>query len=155
MTNTSNIVFNFHLFKQSKIKNIEIREYVLPKFEVSIDSAKYFTIKEGKVTVIVNAKYTYGKKLRGKATVSVSGIENFGCVYQTRPRRGKKGSDDEEDEGNPLVKKTIDIDGRAIIEFDIKNELKYDLEVENNKYYSSKEFKISVKVVEDLTGLKF
>lgn len=48
-----------------------------------------------------------------------------------------------------MAKKTIDINGRGMVEFDIKNELKFDIE---NKY--STEFKISTSVVENLTGLK-
>lgn len=37
-------------------KGIQVAEYVLPKFEVSIDSPAHATFKEGKITVFVNAK---------------------------------------------------------------------------------------------------
>ena len=38
-------------------KGIQVAEYVLPKFEVTIDSSPHATFKEGKITVVVHAKY--------------------------------------------------------------------------------------------------
>lgn len=37
-------------------KGFEVAEYVLPNFEVTIDSPKHSTFKESKVTVTVYAK---------------------------------------------------------------------------------------------------
>lgn len=138
------------MIKQKKTKNFEIREYVLPKFEVNIESPDSFTLKDGKVMALINAKYTYGKRVRGTATISISEGDNLGLFYR-HGRPGKNGGND--DDGiNALVKRTIQIDGRAAVEFDIKNELKYDLEEESNRFYNSKNFTIHVKLVEDLTG---
>jgi CD109 antigen len=37
-------------------KAVEVAEYVLPKFEVTIDAPPHVAFKEGKITVIVHAK---------------------------------------------------------------------------------------------------
>lgn len=37
-------------------KEFQVAEYVLPKFEVSIDAAKHATFKDGKITATVQAK---------------------------------------------------------------------------------------------------
>lgn len=38
-------------------KGFQVAEYVLPKFEVTIDTAKDVTFKEGKIFATVHAKY--------------------------------------------------------------------------------------------------
>lgn len=131
-----------------KIAVIEIAEYVLPKFEVKIESDDHFTIDDQKVVAIIRAKYTHGKPLRGTAVVSISEEDNFGYF---RYRRGSKAKpEDAADDAS--VKKTIVIDGRESIEFDIQNDLKFDRS-ESNKYFELKNFKIKAEVTETLTGL--
>lgn len=125
---------------------IEVAEYVLPKFAVSIESPEHFTIDGKTLYAVIHAKYTYGKPLSGKATVSVSEEDNFGCF------RYRRISHDESPVDDALVRKTIDVDGSGRVEFDIAQELKYG-GGERNRYYSERSFKISVEVVESLTGL--
>ena len=52
----------------------EVREYVLPKFEVSVTAPAYIAKDEftdsQTITVAVSAKYTYGKPTRGTGTVN-------------------------------------------------------------------------------------
>lgn len=130
-----------------------------------IDSAEHFTLKDGKINAIINANYTYGKKLRGKAIISVKDTYKFGgggCFGfgqgagggRNRSLFGSKrpNEDGNNDQESSLVSRTIDIDGRAAVDFDIKNELKFDIDQENSKFHDSKDFLITVKVVEDLTG---
>lgn len=40
-------------------KEFQVAQYVLPKFEVSIDAPKHSTFKEGKITATIRAKYVY------------------------------------------------------------------------------------------------
>lgn len=137
----------FHFYwQQTKIAVIEIAEYVLPKFEVKIESDDHFTIDDEKVVAIIRAKYTHGKPLRGTAVVSISEEDNFGYF---RYRRCSKVKPDDDD---TCVKKTIIIDGSESVEFDIQNELKFDRS-ESNKYFDLKNFKIKAEVTETLTGL--
>lgn len=44
---------------QTFSKGVQVAEYVLPKFEVTVDSPNHATFKEGKITVIVHAKYVF------------------------------------------------------------------------------------------------
>ncbi|KAI5094648.1 alpha-2-macroglobulin-like protein 1 [Silurus meridionalis] len=58
--------------KNEKIyKTIEVRDYVLPTFEVTVQLPPVITILDTYATLKVNAKYTYGKPVNGtvKATV--------------------------------------------------------------------------------------
>lgn len=124
-------------------------EYVLPKFEALIESSDNFTIENEKVHVLIRAKYTHGKPLRGLATVTVSEEDPFG-LYCIRKPRSKKTKPDNDDEN--LVKKSFNIDGEETVELDIKNELKFDLN-EKDKWLDVKNYKIHVEVTEGLTGL--
>lgn len=128
-----------------KIAVIEVAKYVLPKFEATIEGNDHFTLEDEKVVVNIGAKYTHGKPLRSKAIITVSEEDNFGYF---RFRRESVASQEE----SVLVKKTVDIDGIETIEFNIKDELKYDRS-ERNRFFDVKNFKIDVEVTENLTGL--
>lgn len=130
---------------QKKNKTFEVREYVPPKFEVSIELAKDFALKDGKIKAIINAKYMYGKKLRGKATVSIKEIRD-GCFRHE--------DNSEDDKTKPLSTIIINIDGRGCVEFDIKKDLQFNVDQENNEIENYSEvFKMTVDVIENLTGL--
>lgn len=133
-----------------KISVIEVAEYVLPKFEVKIDSPDHFTLDDEKVQAVIRAKYTHGKPLRGTAVVTVTGEDNFGTFYLRRIRRMSYASNQNRSEHS--VKKTVAIDGQETIEFNIKDELKFDRS-DKNKYCDLQNFKIEVEVTETLTGL--
>ena len=125
---------------ETRNHGIEVSEYVLPKFEVSIDAAEHFTVKAGKIQAVVRAKYTHGQVMKGQATLSVL----------PRERWGWQADEDLE----PLVFKTAQCDGKATFEFDIVEDLKIDLKDEETKYYNSKDFELKLTITEDLTGLK-
>lgn len=115
-------------------------EYVLPKFEIEIDSPENFTLADKTAYVIVRAKYTNGKPMRGTALVSIE-EDNF-YYYCGRTS----------DENKFLLQKTVIVDGQEKIEFDIENELKCD-QMMKNKHFDVKYFKVKAEVTETLTGL--
>lgn len=119
---------------------------MLPKFEAVIESRDHFTLDDGKVRIVLRAKYTHGKPLRGSATVSITEEDNFGCFRYRRESQVNKPED------SSLVKRTFNIDGEETVEFDIEKELKFDRS-ERNQYYDVKNFKIKADVIESLTGL--
>lgn len=119
--------------------DIEIEEYVLPKFEVVIEASEHFSLKDESVRAIVRAKYTHGNPVRGKATVSISDDDQYGCFYS---RRDPKKEDN-------LVEQTVDVDGRGTVEFSIA-ELKCDFS--GWHYNGEKTYKIKAEMFEDLTG---
>lgn len=129
-----------------KVSIFEVAEYVLPKFEVTVESPDHFCLDDENVQIVVRAKYTHGKPLKGTAVISVLEEDNFGYFRYRRESHANKTND------SILVEKTFTIDGQETVEFDIKNELKFDRS-EANKYFDVKNFKIKADVTETLTGL--
>ncbi|XP_061388971.1 CD109 antigen-like, partial [Musca vetustissima] len=104
---------------KSKVeKNFEVAKYVLPKFSVDIETAKDVAIYDGVIKITVRSKYTYGKPVKGKATVSIA----------SSPR-------------TQAAEKTIDVDGKGHLEFDLVKDLKLDhsqfdaMSKNQNRYY--------------------
>ncbi|XP_015181620.1 PREDICTED: CD109 antigen-like isoform X2 [Polistes dominula] len=111
-------------------KEFEVAEYVLPKFEVTIDAPKHSTFKESKITATVRAKYTYGKPVKGEATITA--FPNiFSGVIQPIFQQP--------------VRKIVPIDGKVTVDFDIITELR--LTDENER-----PIRIEATVEEELTG---
>lgn len=119
-------------------------EYVLPTFEVQIESNDDFIVEDEKIRAIIRAKYMHGKALRGTAIVSIN-EESYGYY----PYRSESESNEPE---VPLAKKTIVLDGHETIEFDIKNDLKFDRKA-SEEFYRVSSFVIKAEVTETLTGL--
>lgn len=115
-------------------------EYVLPKFEIEIDSPDDFTLEDQKAHIVVRAKYTSGKPLRGTAVVTIEDDNYYGYCG------------DNESNNKDLVKKTVIIDGKETIEFDIEQELKFG-DNKKNKHFNVKYFNVKAEVTETLTGL--
>lgn len=119
------------------IKTFDVDKYVLPKFSVDIETASDIYYQDP-VKITVRSKYTYGKPVKGQATVTVT--------YQY---------------GQVKSEKTIDIDGKGYVEFPPNN----DLEVASNdvlsksiimrpiRYYNPP-ISIFVEMTEELTGNK-
>ncbi|XP_026137257.1 murinoglobulin-2-like [Carassius auratus] len=63
--------------------SFEIKEYVLPKYEVNINFPSILTIQDKEVTLKVCAKYTYGKPVLGSVNAEVCG-QSYG-YYWMRP----------------------------------------------------------------------
>lgn len=107
-------------------------EYVLPKFDVSIDAVKDFSIKDGKVRAIIRSKYTYGQLVKGEAIVSLTQSQYWWSPIQ-----------------HDTVIKTIPIDGKGTVEFDIEHDLKVDMDTKaGNRFY----YDLKATVIEGLTG---
>ncbi|XP_071560506.1 thioester-containing protein 1 allele S3 isoform X2 [Temnothorax nylanderi] len=110
-------------------KEFDVAEYVLPNFEVTIDSPKHVQFKESKVTATVHAKYTYGKPVKGEATITAY-PDIFSGVIQPIFQQP--------------VRKVVPINGKVTIDFDILSELRLTDEYE-------RPIMIDVVVEEELT----
>ncbi|NWQ73128.1 CD109 protein, partial [Columbina picui] len=55
---------------QVHYQRFKVMEYVLPKFDVTITTPLYYSLREEEVTGIVTAKYMYGKPVKGTVTVT-------------------------------------------------------------------------------------
>lgn len=120
---------------ETKTKVIDVDEYVLPKFEVSIDSPTQFSVKNGKLRAIIRSKYTYGKLVKGEAIVSLT--PKSSNAYFSMNVQNK----------NSVIK-TIPIDGKGTIEFD----LEIDLNPDFSKFSRQKDYELKATVIEELTG---
>jgi CD109 antigen len=90
-------------------KEFEVAEYVLPNFEVTIDSSKHVQFKESRVTATIHAKYTYGKSVNGEATITAY-PDIFSGVIQPIFQQP--------------VRKVVPINGKVTVDFDILSELR-------------------------------
>ncbi|XP_069677480.1 CD109 antigen-like isoform X2 [Periplaneta americana] len=115
---------------QSFHKMFEVAEYVLPKFEVTIDAPAHATFKDSHLVATVRAKYTYGRAVKGEATVTVYPTYYSGLLQPIFQ--------------NP-VRKVVPIDGKANVEFDIAKDLQLAEEYERS-------VQIDCAVEEALTG---
>lgn len=116
-----------------KSKSVQVEEYVLPKFDVTIDSSDHFNIKDGKVRAIIRSKYTYGKLVKGRAIVSMRPT-NFLAWSSLRE--------------TDSITKTITIDGKGTVEFHISD----DLHIPTDEYRRSISYALSATVIDELTG---
>ncbi|KAH8362672.1 hypothetical protein KR200_002253, partial [Drosophila serrata] len=107
-------------------KSFEVDKYVLPKFEVIIDTAKDVVIADQVIKATIRAKYTYGKPVKGKATISMEPTQR---PYFLASEWVKQ-------------EKTVDVDGKGHVEFNILP-----------RPYSSS-LKLFAIVTEELTGNK-
>ncbi|XP_058125769.1 thioester-containing protein 1 allele R1-like [Anopheles coustani] len=114
-------------------KTFDVDEYVLPKFEVTVESPGITTFKDGKVKVIVRSKYTYGKPVKGEATVSVSPEFRFHYVQPF--------------DKDVITRKVIPIDGKGSVEFDLREELRLEGDY-------TRKVVVEAVVEEELTGRK-
>lgn len=127
--------FEAKVGKETKTKTIEVAEYVLPKFDVTIDSPTEYSAKDGKIRAIVRSKYTYGKLVKGEAIVSLTPKRTY-----SYGRRGNENQDS--------ILKTVPIDGKGSVEFDIENELKLAF----NEYNHIRGYDLKATVIEELTN---
>ncbi|XP_041780455.1 CD109 antigen-like isoform X2 [Anopheles merus] len=114
-------------------KVFEVDEYVLPKFEVTVESPGITTFKDGKVKAIIRSKYTYGKPVKGEATVSVSPEFQFHYVQPFAK--------------DVITRKVIPIDGKGSVEFDLREDIHLEGDYTRN-------IVIEAVVEEELTGRK-
>lgn len=112
-------------------KEFEVAEYVLPKYEVIVDSTPHVTFKDGKIIATVRAKYTYGKPVKGQATISAYPVLWLGAIQPFVQ--------------DSIVRKVIEVDGKGSTEIDIRKELK--IEGDYERYVN-----IEAIFEEELTG---
>lgn len=103
-----NIIAN--VMGEEKRYKFEVAEYVLPKFDVSIDTLKHQYYQQGKIRATIRAKCTHGKTVKGELTVSVY-PKTYGSFQPFA--------------SNLIARKAMQIDGKAFVEFDILNELHF------------------------------
>ncbi|KAJ8965945.1 hypothetical protein NQ317_008000, partial [Molorchus minor] len=111
-------------------KNIEVAEYIMPKFMVKIQAPKHVTFKENIISVNIEAKNKYGREVKGEATVSVYPTIYSGVIQPIFQ--------------NP-VRKVLPIEGSASVDFDIDRDLALNDEYERTVI-------IDVVIEEQLTG---
>lgn len=112
-------------------KEFEVAEYVLPKYEVIVESNPHVTFKDGKIRATVRSKYTFGKPVKGQATISAYPVLWLGAVQPFIQ--------------DNIVRKVVQVDGKGSVEFDIRDELK--IEGDYERYVN-----IEAIFEEELTG---
>ncbi|XP_037812901.1 alpha-2-macroglobulin-like isoform X4 [Lucilia sericata] len=80
-------------------KKFDVDKYVLPKFSVDIETVKDISY-EDTLKITVRSKYTYGKPVKGQATIAID-AQN----------------------GQLKTEKTIEVDGKGHVEFDLVKDL--------------------------------
>nr|AVP12646.1 CD109 antigene-like protein 1 [Littorina littorea] len=116
-------------------KAFTIAEYVLPKFEVTVELPSYVLESATSVPVTVKAKYTYGKPVAGPVVVESKLVQSY--YHSTTPSVQRTG--------------TLDNQGRAVIIFPL-TELRQ-LRVSATSSLSNQKIKFSANVTESLTGI--
>lgn len=86
----------------------EVAEYILPKFDVTIDTPKHQYFQDGKIRATIRTKYTYGRPVKGEVTVAVY-PKTYGSFQPFA--------------NNLITRKVSKIDGKAYFDFDIAKEL--------------------------------
>ena len=115
------------------VKSFDVDEYVLPTFEVTIDANPDANFKDGVIRATVKAKYTFGKIAKGNATVTAE---------TSVPRWGYR----HWNSNNKKVSKTVEVDGKKFVEFDVVKEL----EMKESSYY--RRVKLFATFTEQLSG---
>ncbi|XP_037921191.1 CD109 antigen-like isoform X10 [Hermetia illucens] len=122
---------NVDIDGETRDKEFGVEEYVLPKFEVIVDAEKHAYFEDGKIRATIRAKYTYGKPVKGTAEVTVAPKHSYmfasGAAIQGE------------------TKKTVPIDGKAPVEFELLFDRKNDWD---------KQMTVTAVVEEKLTGNK-
>ncbi|KAI7800728.1 putative alpha-2-macroglobulin-like protein 1 [Triplophysa rosa] len=124
-------------------QSFEIKEYVLPKFEVNVNLPSMVTAMDKEFMLQVCSKYTYGKPMQGSVTAEVCGVNhNYEMeMYMYRFVRSRPGKP------NFSICKTFDIktDKTGCVSRMI-NVTEYGMTV-------GAFFRVNSKVVEDGTGI--
>ncbi|XP_050306884.1 CD109 antigen [Anthonomus grandis grandis] len=100
---------------QTYSKSFEVAGYILPKFVVDINVPKHITFKEKTLSIAIDTRYNYGKKVIGEATVTAYPTIYSGVIqpiYQSP------------------IRKVLKIDGSTLVDFDIEKDLRLNDEYE-------------------------
>ncbi|XP_021955890.1 CD109 antigen isoform X1 [Folsomia candida] len=115
---------------QKETQQFAIAEYVLPKFNVDINMPSFGTFNSSKITTRVRATYTYGQPVKGELVISAYPTIHSSYIQPVFPG---------------VVRKTVQINGDAEVEFDLATELQL-----TDDYQRS--IQIETTVTEQLTG---
>ncbi|CAH6780196.1 Cd109 [Phodopus roborovskii] len=122
---------------QQYYQSFEVSEYVLPKFEVTLQTPLYCSLNSKNLSGSVTAKYTYGKPVRGYVTLTFLSLSFWGA---------KKN-----------ITKTFKLNGSTNFSFDDK-EMKKVMDFSNEHYVHMDPvipgpIEIVATVTESLTGI--
>nr|BAR45612.1 thioester-containing protein 1 [Scolopendra japonica] len=116
---------------QTESVHFTVEEYVLPKFEVIIQLPPFVTWDDTDVTAFIEARYTYGKPVKGQLTLKVT-VPFFWWTRDSEKR---------------IAVFNTSIDGKAEVKLNIVRDL-----LLNQTYSFTREIKFHAKVTEALTG---
>lgn len=122
--------------EEETIKVFEVAEYVLPKFEVLIDTNNDIHYNYGNIRATIRAQYTFGKVAKGTATITAevsTQYSGFSRAY-TRQQSSRK------------VSRTLQVDGKNFAEFNLER----DFGIRNNDY--DRLVHIEAQFKEELSG---
>ena len=112
-------------------QKFEIKEYVLPRFEVFVDTNHDVTLDAGSIRLTVYAKYPSGEFVKGKATITA---QTFDVKIPSYPFH--------------TTVKSVNIEFKRMVEFNIRDELKIANQIR------PQEVELDVVFEELLTGQK-
>ena len=61
----------YHLPRLQVKKTFEVKEYVPPKYDVSVEAPDFLLLNDEKIKGSVCARYTYGKRVRGAVKLKI------------------------------------------------------------------------------------
>ncbi|KFB45614.1 AGAP008366-PA-like protein [Anopheles sinensis] len=115
---------------REQVKNFLVERYVLPTYSVKVEAPGFVFLSDEFLKLVVTAKYTFGKPVVGELTLSVQPSQE-GCGWH-------------EWNNVPVHKQTVPIDGKTIVEFNLKELLKQD--------FHFRVVSVEAEVKETLTG---
>ncbi|CAD6997494.1 alpha-2-macroglobulin [Ceratitis capitata] len=116
----------------------DVEKYVLPKYEVKVESTEAVSVRDGDVDIVARANYTYGKPVEGKVTA----VLGYGDLYSY--------SADEKIKTAPTLIKSADmVNGKAKLSLNVKE---FKDHLVSDSYASS--IQITTTVEEAYTGVK-
>ncbi|GFS48620.1 murinoglobulin-1 [Nephila pilipes] len=119
--------------KQTQSATFDVKEYSLPKFDVSIDFPPYVLTNAKTIPVKVCAKYTYGEPVQGTLNLN-SSLEIYSYSYYSY-------------DSTPVIQNTVKIDGCYNYNINVS-------EIDPDNYNTYRRIMVVANVIEDGTGVQ-